>query len=107
MKYSFLLYRLVRRFISVSKRMFSGYYTWGKFSIEKNKHHPWLWDLCLNGAPLQKGYEDPNQAAFDAHQSDVGDKVKNSILKKYFAPSDLRQWSESPNKHFRNNQQNN
>jgi hypothetical protein len=87
--------------------MFADYYAWGKLSIEKNKHDSWLWDLCLNGTPIKSGYNDPNQAADEAHKKDVGDEEINSILKRHYAPSDLRVWNQSPRKSFQNNHENN
>jgi hypothetical protein len=87
--------------------MFANYYSWGKLSIEKNKLHPWLWDLCLNGAPLKSGYNDPDQAASEANESDVGDEGINSVLRKHYAPGDLSQWSQSSSKPFQTNHQNN
>jgi hypothetical protein len=87
--------------------MYADYYRWGKLTIEKDTQNPWLWDLCLNGTPLRKGYIDPNQAAYEANHADVGDSGINSILKGNYAPSDLRVWSQSRGDVFRNNNERN
>jgi len=79
----------------------------GDLTIEKDNEHPWLWDLCFNGAPLRKGYTDPDKAAWEANQSDVGDEKINSFLRNFFAPSDLRQWMQMPARTFQNSNQNN
>ena len=76
-------------------------------TIENDQEHPWLWDLCLNGSPLRKGYTDPDQAAFEANAKDVGDPRINSILQGVYVPSDLRNWSPSPLKQFPQNNQRN
>ena len=87
------------------------YYGWktikGLLTIETNQQKPWLWDLCLDGTPIRRGYNDPNQAAFDANKSDVGDERINSILKKIYVPSDLSQWLQAPCEQFQNKQQHN
>jgi hypothetical protein len=91
--------------------MHSDYYEWrtakGPLTIEKSHQHPWCWDLCLNGMPIQKGYNDPNQAVVDANKSDFGDETKNSILKGIFVHWDIKQWSTWPSQTVEKKHQNN
>jgi hypothetical protein len=80
--------------------MDSDYYEWptsrGPVTIERNEESPGLWDLYLNGAPLQEGYNDPDEAAFDANKADFGNANKIYLLKGIYVPSDLSQWRTTP-----------
>jgi hypothetical protein len=95
----------------VLKIMHAEYYEWptikGRLTIEIDQQKPWLWDLCLDGTPLRRGYNDPDKAAFDANRSDVGDPRINSILRGIYAPGDLRVWSQSRSEQASKNNENN